>query len=127
MMFAEHGASGLVLSDLDGAALAAAADRARALGPRVETVAGDITKDDSIAALAEAAKRLGRLDVLVNNAGARRAAGSGFGLVLGSWAAALGGVMGLGSLSPGSPTRRHAQAPPPTPPPPLPQASRGTA
>ncbi|KAI8473153.1 MAG: short-chain dehydrogenase/reductase SDR [Monoraphidium minutum] len=69
LMFAEHGASGLVLSDLDADALAGVAARARALGARVETVAGDVTKDATAAALVAAAARLGRLDVLVNNAG----------------------------------------------------------
>jgi NAD(P)-dependent dehydrogenase (short-subunit alcohol dehydrogenase family) len=69
LMFAEHGASGLVLSDLDASALAGVAAAAGRLGARVETVGGDITKDESIAALVAAARRLGRLDVLVNNAG----------------------------------------------------------
>jgi 3-oxoacyl-[acyl-carrier protein] reductase len=68
-MFAEHGASGLVLSDLDGAALSSVAGAARALGARVETVAGDVTKDDVIAAMVAAAGKLGGLHVLVNNAG----------------------------------------------------------
>lgn len=69
LMFADHGAAGLVLSDLDAAALSATAARARAAGAAVEEVAGDITKDDVIAKLAAAAGKLGRLDVLVNNAG----------------------------------------------------------
>jgi len=68
-MFAEHGASGLVLSDLDAQSLAKVAAAARHLGASVETVTGDITKDDVIASLAAAAQKLGRLDVLVNNAG----------------------------------------------------------
>lgn len=70
LMFAEHGVSGLVLSDLDAAALAGVAGAAHALGVQaVEQVAGDVTAADTIAALAAAARRLGRLDVLVNNAG----------------------------------------------------------
>lgn len=68
-MFAEHGASGLVLSDLDPVALSEAAGRVRGLGPRVEEVAGDVTKEETVAALAAAAGKLGRLDVIVNNAG----------------------------------------------------------
>lgn len=72
-MFAEHGASGLVLSDLDPKALSASAAAARRLGARVEEVAGDVTKDDVMAAMVAAAGKLGRLDVIVNNAGARRA------------------------------------------------------
>ena len=70
LMFAEHGASGLVLSDLDAAAAGAVAARARALGvARAEVVAGDVTRDAVIAEIVAAAARLGRLDVLVNNAG----------------------------------------------------------
>lgn len=68
-MFAEHGASGLVLSDLDADALDAVAARARALGSRVETVTGDITKEETVQMLMEAARKLGGLHVLVNNAG----------------------------------------------------------
>ncbi|GBF88673.1 3-oxoacyl-ACP reductase [Raphidocelis subcapitata] len=69
LMFAEHGASGLVLSDLDAAALADVAARASALGARVETAAGDVTAAEGVAAIVAAAGRMGRLDVLVNNAG----------------------------------------------------------
>lgn len=71
LMFADHGASGLVLSDLDATALTATAAAARARGAAVEEVAGDVTKDETIAQLVAAARRLGGLHVLVNNAGAR--------------------------------------------------------
>ena len=45
------------------------ADLARECGERIETVAGDITEANHRLALIERVKGLGRLDVLVNNAG----------------------------------------------------------
>ncbi|HET9050841.1 MAG TPA: SDR family oxidoreductase, partial [Candidatus Dormibacteraeota bacterium] len=62
-----HGAGALVV------ATARRADRlddlARECGDRVETIAGDITDAEHRRAVVERARSLGRLDVLVNNAG----------------------------------------------------------
>jgi len=61
----------LVLDARDGSALARAAGRVEAAvpGARVVTVAGDITDPAHRADLVAAARRLGRLELVVNNAG----------------------------------------------------------
>jgi 2,3-dihydroxy-2,3-dihydro-p-cumate dehydrogenase len=61
----------LALADLDGAAVDATADHLRqACGVEVVTVAGDLSDATVAEAVAAAAReRLGRIDVLVNNAG----------------------------------------------------------
>jgi NAD(P)-dependent dehydrogenase (short-subunit alcohol dehydrogenase family) len=60
----------LVLADLPGSALEAAAEAARAAGARALAVSGDVTREADFQALVERAEReLGGLDLLVNNAG----------------------------------------------------------
>ena len=69
--FAGEGAS-LVLGDLDGAAVAAAAQRL-GIGDRAIGVACDVTQPDDVEALVRVAvDRFGGLDVMVNNAGITR-------------------------------------------------------
>jgi NAD(P)-dependent dehydrogenase (short-subunit alcohol dehydrogenase family) len=67
--FAREGAA-VVITDLDADALTGAADRLVAAGHNVRPVAGDVANEDDIARMVRgAADGLGRLDVLVNNAG----------------------------------------------------------
>jgi NAD(P)-dependent dehydrogenase (short-subunit alcohol dehydrogenase family) len=67
--FAAEGAS-LVLCDRDEDGLKAAANALRDQGHRVETLSGDVTREETAAALVRIAlDRFGRLDVAVNNAG----------------------------------------------------------
>lgn len=70
LAFAKRGAK-LLLTDLDEAAVQAAAERCRAAGsPKVVALSGDITAAEAPATIAEALKaEFGRVDVLVNNAG----------------------------------------------------------
>ena len=65
-VFAEHGARVAIL-DLDAAAAAAAADD---IGPTHIGLACDVTRKEDCERAAQAVlERLGRIDVLVNNAG----------------------------------------------------------
>jgi NAD(P)-dependent dehydrogenase (short-subunit alcohol dehydrogenase family) len=60
----------LLLADLPGSALEAAAEAARAAGGRAVAVSGDVTSETDFRAFVERAEReLGGLDLLVNNAG----------------------------------------------------------
>jgi NAD(P)-dependent dehydrogenase (short-subunit alcohol dehydrogenase family) len=60
----------LLLADLPGSALEAAAEAARAAGGRAVAVSGDVTSEADFRAFVERAEReLGGLDLLVNNAG----------------------------------------------------------
>jgi NAD(P)-dependent dehydrogenase (short-subunit alcohol dehydrogenase family) len=60
----------LLLADLPGSALEAAAEAARAAGGRALAVSGDVTSEADFRAFVERAEReLGGLDLLVNNAG----------------------------------------------------------
>lgn len=72
-LYAQHGAAGLVLADLDASALAKTVADCRALGCRVvsEVAPLDVTSPDAAAQLRAAVERdhQGRLHVLVNNAG----------------------------------------------------------
>jgi 3-oxoacyl-[acyl-carrier protein] reductase len=75
-LYSQHGAAGLVLADLDAAALAATARECRALGQRhglvvTEVAPLDVTAGDAGARLRAAveSRHGGRLHVLVNNAG----------------------------------------------------------
>jgi 3alpha(or 20beta)-hydroxysteroid dehydrogenase len=64
------GATGVVLADLDADGLAASADRLRQKGVDVLGLTLDVASEESwTAAIADVQERLGRLDVLVNNAG----------------------------------------------------------
>ncbi len=66
---AAEGAS-LLLADLPGSALEAAAEAARAAGARALAVSGDVTSEAEFQAFVERAEReLGGFDLLVNNAG----------------------------------------------------------
>lgn len=68
---ARHGAR-LVINDLGGAAQAVA-DEIGAAGGQAIAVAGDVTRDDEMAAVAaQAIAAFGRIDILVNNAGILR-------------------------------------------------------
>ena len=67
--FAARGAK-LVLADLDEAALAGATDSLAAEGARAYGVRADVTKLDSVRALADAAvRRFGAVHIVCNNAG----------------------------------------------------------
>ena len=67
--FAETGAR-LALQDVDGEALAAAAERLRAKGTEIRTFTSDLTETGVASGLVEeAALALGPLEILVNNAG----------------------------------------------------------
>ena len=60
----------LALVARDAAKLQETAGEARALGVRVETFVADVTSEDQVHALqAQAADRLGRVHILINNAG----------------------------------------------------------
>lgn len=63
-------AMNVVLLDRDGAALGMAANKLSGLHPavRIETVEGDVTDDAALLRLGDAARRLGRTSLLVNNA-----------------------------------------------------------
>jgi 3-oxoacyl-[acyl-carrier protein] reductase len=64
------GGAGVVMADIDTAALEKAAAEVRGLGSRVSAVAGDIQHRRSVEELLDRARaELGRLDILVNNAG----------------------------------------------------------
>jgi NAD(P)-dependent dehydrogenase (short-subunit alcohol dehydrogenase family) len=68
-LFAAEGAH-VVLSDIDGEAIEAGAAGIAAAGGRASFVRADVTKEDEVAAMIAAAKRIsGTLHVLVNNAG----------------------------------------------------------
>ncbi|TFW33613.1 SDR family oxidoreductase [Massilia horti] len=68
-LLAESGAD-IVATDLRAHALAACATRLRELGGRVHTIAFDVAEPLAAArAIAEAVEKMGRLDVLINNAG----------------------------------------------------------
>jgi 3-oxoacyl-[acyl-carrier protein] reductase len=69
LAFAREGASVAVL-DLDKEAAQRTADRLSALGVTGVAVAADVSDEDQVeAAIGEAGRALGRIDVLVNNAG----------------------------------------------------------
>jgi NAD(P)-dependent dehydrogenase (short-subunit alcohol dehydrogenase family) len=69
-LFAAEGAH-VVLSDLNGESIEAGAAEITARGGRASFVRGDVTLEDDVKTMVEAAKRAGggRLHVLVNNAG----------------------------------------------------------
>jgi 3-oxoacyl-[acyl-carrier protein] reductase len=65
--FAEAGAAGAVIADVDGGAAQAAA---KELGGAVLSVRTDVSKPESVEAMVRAAvEAFGRIDILVNNAG----------------------------------------------------------
>ena len=65
-----HNGSQLVLVDINAEKLEQAAEALRPIGPKVVTVATDITAEDAPERIVEAALSLGdRIDVLINNAG----------------------------------------------------------
>jgi 3-oxoacyl-[acyl-carrier protein] reductase len=69
LRFGREGA-GVVVVDLDEDRAAATVDEIRALGSEARLVVGDVSSSDTAArAVATALDELGRLDVLVNNAG----------------------------------------------------------
>lgn len=69
LLFAEEGA-GIVLQDIDGDLLASTAAEVRAKGAQVHTIVGDIADTARMAsAIAAADKAMGRIDILINNAG----------------------------------------------------------
>ena len=68
LRLAEEGAD-IVIGDLDETAAQAVADRIRALGRRVVAARTDVTQKQDIEALVEHARRLGSVDILINNAG----------------------------------------------------------
>lgn len=69
LALAEDGAT-LALVARDAAKLAETADEARALGVRVETFVVDVTSEDQVNALQhQVADKLGRVHILLNNAG----------------------------------------------------------
>src|SRR3954468_8435013 len=69
LALAEEGCD-LLLTGTDETALREAAAAGTALGPKAQTQAIDLRKDDAAAALLEAARiAYGRLDILGNNAG----------------------------------------------------------
>jgi NAD(P)-dependent dehydrogenase (short-subunit alcohol dehydrogenase family) len=69
LAFAQEGAR-LILTARDAQRLQTVAERCRALGADVETVAADLTDEDQVRALAEQVHaRYEALDILVNNAG----------------------------------------------------------
>ena len=73
-LFCSEGAE-LVLLDLDGEALNKAASEITASNPKskVWTLSANIAEEeDAVRAMAEAADRMGGIDVLVNNAGIRK-------------------------------------------------------
>jgi len=73
-LFCSEGAE-LVLLDLDGEALNKAAGEITASNPqsKVSTLSANIAEEeDAVRAMAEAADRMGGIDVLVNNAGIRK-------------------------------------------------------
>jgi NAD(P)-dependent dehydrogenase (short-subunit alcohol dehydrogenase family) len=68
-LFAAEGAQ-IVLADLNGEAIEAGAAAITASGGRASFVTGDVTKEDDVRAMIDAAKRISpKLHVLVNNAG----------------------------------------------------------
>ena len=73
--FAQEGAAGLVVADLDGAKAAAVADEVGAGTPTL-VVQLDVSKEAEVQALiAQATQRFGRVDVLCSNAGIIRDGG----------------------------------------------------
>src|SRR6185312_14369856 len=69
LAFAAAGAS-VALVDIDANGLADTAEAARALGPRAEVLAADVTSIGQVtAAVGRAVKIFGRLDAAHNNAG----------------------------------------------------------
>jgi len=71
--FAEEGAAGILVNDLDGATAERTAEKVRAAGSRALVVAGSVTDEPFVAELMQRALReLGALDVLVSNAGITR-------------------------------------------------------
>jgi NAD(P)-dependent dehydrogenase (short-subunit alcohol dehydrogenase family) len=85
LAFAREGAR-LVLSDRDAAGGEASAAAARAAGAEALFVAGDVTREDEVAALVRAAvERFGRLDCAHNNAGITGAMGGIQDLELSGW------------------------------------------
>jgi NAD(P)-dependent dehydrogenase (short-subunit alcohol dehydrogenase family) len=85
LAFAREGAR-LLLSDRDTEGGEASAAAARAAGAEAAFVAGDVTREDDVAALVRAAvERFGRLDCAHNNAGVTGAMGGIQDLALAGW------------------------------------------
>ena len=71
--FAEEGAAGILVNDLDAATAERTAEKVRAAGSRAVVVAGSVTDEPFVAELMQrAVGELGSLDVLVSNAGITR-------------------------------------------------------
>ncbi|WP_110206850.1 SDR family NAD(P)-dependent oxidoreductase [Nocardioides daejeonensis] len=68
----------VLLVDIDAQAAATTAAEITAAGGRVETVVGDVSTDETVAEIAAAVERHGRVDVLVNNVGDFRPASKTF-------------------------------------------------
>lgn len=68
----------VLLVDIDAPAAAATADEIKAAGGSIEVIVGDASADETVAAVAAAVERHGRIDVLVNNVGDFRPASKTF-------------------------------------------------
>jgi NAD(P)-dependent dehydrogenase (short-subunit alcohol dehydrogenase family) len=69
-LFAEHGAMGIVLVDIDERGAEEAAESARAGGAKTRVVVADVTVEDHVARMVESCRStFGRLDCAFNNAG----------------------------------------------------------
>jgi NAD(P)-dependent dehydrogenase (short-subunit alcohol dehydrogenase family) len=89
LLFAREGA-GVVLNGRRAAELEALVGEIRAAGGQAEGIAGDVTHEDTAAALVERARsRFGRLDIGFNNVGGFTGVGPTPGLDLQTWNAAI--------------------------------------
>lgn len=68
--FAAEGAAGVLVADLDGGAAEAVAGQVRDLGVRASALAVDVSDEDQVGAMVDAAEReFGPVDVMCSNAG----------------------------------------------------------